>query len=738
MTQIDPKDFEFAIERIEDGFVFESFAQSSLAALNGWEFIPVGGSGDKGIDGYQHTFSKKGSERTIVQMSTEKDAVGKIRSSLEKLRRNKKECDRFIYVTNRKVNNSDNIIDEMYTAFQVHVSIHDLNWFTIRCNENQGVIAAYSVFVDRNLHQYSKPGYNVTVANLDKDSRLYVFLSQRLNYDRKNSTVDNLICDTLIMYALEGTDPDKDVFLTDAEIKKKIKSHVTFDSKLIEGKVSQRLVELAKKPRKIQFHPDKLGFCLPFETRFEIEQRNLGDERLYNEFYKQTEKTVKKYFDAEQIQVYKIEKLISKVLVDIFKKQGLEFSNFVVNQDSNAVVEQSLKEVIATSVEASSVKPSNWAVVKTALHLAIRDIVYHGTAEQRQFLKSLSNTYLMMFMLRWEPKLTTYFESMSSKLRIFVDNSIIIPALSEFFLPEGNRRHWNLLKGAKRAGIEMFINETLMDELVSHFRMVKNKYKKSFEGMEDFYVSDDSEFLFVDEILIRAYFYSKRKGKAKNFNDFINYFLDPSLKNAKADLITYIQDEFGIKYISNESWDIKVNADEKNKLVEVLKVKKKDEQKAINDSEMILAIYYLREKNNEASEGGIFGYSTWWLSKDTSTYRAVQEALDKDKYRVGCYIRPDFVYNYIALMPSSTEVNEAYDMIFPTMLGVNLSYHMPKEISKIVHEKVKAFHDQPPVRVRQILKTLGERLKSDPALLDKKALEHFFDEERAALQRLVN
>lgn len=60
---------------------------------------------------------------------------------------------------------------------------------------------------------------------------------------------------------------------------------------------------------------------------------------------------------------------------------------------------------------------------------------------------------------------------------------------------------------------------------------------------------------------------------------------------------------------------------------------------------------------------------------------------------------------------------------------------MPKEVSKIVHEKVKAFHDQPPVRVRQILKTLGERLKSDPSLKDRKALEHFFDEQRSLLQR---
>jgi hypothetical protein len=61
----------------------------------------------------------------------------------------------------------------------------------------------------------------------------------------------------------------------------------------------------------------------------------------------------------------------------------------------------------------------------------------------------------MMFLLQWEPKLSTYFETLASRLKVFVDNSIIIPALSEYYLDHGNRRHWNLLIGAKKAGIAM-------------------------------------------------------------------------------------------------------------------------------------------------------------------------------------------------------------------------------------------------------------------------------------------
>jgi len=166
--------------------------------------------------------------------------------------------------------------------------------------------------------------------------------------------------------------------------------------------------------------------------------------------------------------------------------------------------------------------------VKTALYLAIRDIVYNGTKEQQRFLKSLSNTYMMMFLLQWEPKLSTFFQTLASQLKVFVDNSIIVPALSEYYLETGNRRHWNLLLGAKKAGISMFINETLLDELVSHFKMISHKYYNLFQQQEEFYLSDEYELLFIDEILIRSYFYAKRNGEVKNFDSFLDNFIDPT------------------------------------------------------------------------------------------------------------------------------------------------------------------------------------------------------------------
>ena len=467
--QIDKEAFEYAISKIDDGNIFETFGKDFLSAFLGYEFIPVGGIKDKGVDAFQHVFQRQGNEKIIFQLSTELEYENKILNTVIKLINNKISFSKLIYVTNRKVNNAEQLVDNILEKTNIHLNIFDIRWFSTNSNSSEKTIKAYQIFVDTYLHEYSKPGKYYIVANLAEDSRLFVFLGQQFESNREDLKLDDLLADTLILFGLEGTDPDKEVFKTENEIKESIKHYIKFDPQLLDSKISKRLHALTTKPRKIKFHSKANAYCLPYETRVEIGERNLKDELLFNNFYDQTHTTIKKYFRDIDVQVKDIEELITKVFNKIFYRQGLEFSNFVLHGDSRSVIEQNLNDVINSAVDESIVISKNKEKVKTALHLAIRDIVYNGTNEQRKFLKSLSNTYLMMFLLQWEPKLSTYFQTLASQLKIFVDNSIIIPALSERYLAQENRRHWNLLKGAKRAGISMFINETLLDELVGHF-----------------------------------------------------------------------------------------------------------------------------------------------------------------------------------------------------------------------------------------------------------------------------
>lgn len=115
---------------------------------------------------------------------------------------------------------------------------------------------------------------------------------------------------------------------------------------------------------------------------------------------------------------------------------------------------------------------------------------------------------------------------------------------------------------------------------------------------------------------------------------------------------------------------------------------------------------------------------TWWLSKDTLTQRAVNETF-KDKYKVSCYIRPDFLHNYICLAPSSAEVDAAYQHIFPTLLGVNISVHMPKDIVDVIHKQLREHKHKNHARLVSVLRVLTDKMKADPTARARKFVEHY-------------
>jgi hypothetical protein len=729
MSEIKIDAFRYTLSLIDDGWLFESFAQSFLSAVLSYEFIPVGGTKDKGIDGLGHVFYRKGYKKQIFQISTEKDHEGKIKRSIETLRTNDIKFDVFTYVTNRSIKNKDALIDKLFDAYSINVRIFDLAWFTANVNFSQGTRNAYFTYINSNLQEFNKPGKSFVVSNVDTDSRIFVFLRQQLESKAFDFKIDDLLADSLILFALEGTDPDTEIFKTKDEIKELIRIYVQFDPKLLDDTINRRLEELSKKPRKIKYHTENKNYCLPYETRMEITQRNLSDNEMQRLFYEQTAEIIKKYLKEKDASIKDLTKLIDEVIHKIFYQQGLEFSNFVLHGDSQKSVDKDLQETINLVVDESNVIEKNKEIVKTCLQIAIREIVYTGTPEQRRYLKSLSNTYMMMFLLQWNPQVALYFETMSSRLNVYVCTSILIPAFSEYYLDEQNKRHWNLLKAAQLVGIRLFITDAIVDELVSHFRMIKSRYDNLFAFTEAIYLSSDIETLYIDEVLIRAYFHAKSRGLSNSFDDFLNNFCDPSVWNVKEELIDYLQNQFGILYQSDASLKMNLPKDDLDKLSQkLMKQGKKHVKKAQTDAKTILAIYKLRERNNETSDSGIYGYRTWWLSKDTSTYRAVISVF-KNKYPVSCYMRPDFLYNHIALAPKKIEVDSMYKEIFPSLLGVNLSFHLPKEVTDYVQKVIAEHSAKDPARVKAIIRQLSEKLKSDPAYRDVNTVKLFLDEE---------
>lgn len=484
---------------------------------------------------------------------------------------------------------------------------------------------------------------------------------------------------------------------------------------------------LSTKHRKIKYHCDIDGYCLPYESRLEIQDKNLADACLHETFRTQSAAMLQKQFRNVGVSIKDCVTLMESAFNTIYYQQGLEFAAFVLKGENQDAFEKDLGDTISQVVDTSSVVEKNKEIVKSALMITIREIIYNGTHEQKVFLEKLSTTYLMLFLLQCDPKLGTFFNSLASKLKVYVCTSILIPAMSEYFLKPENRRHWNLLKGAHDSGVKLLINETILGELISHFQMILKKFEDFYKDDEDVYLNNEILILYIDEIMIRAYFYERMRGNIHNFNEFIENFVSRNLSNAETELTAWLHEEFGIEFVSNASLGISLNMEEKRSLFEALRKRKSAAPKAENDTKLILTIYAIREKNNEGGTNDIFGYRTWWLSKDTTTMKAVNEVFQY-KYRVSCYMRPDFLYNYISLAPRPGAIKKSYKAMFPSLLGVNISYHLPQDVINCVHSCMKEHRTKNKARRSALLQSLAEKLRTDPKCRTRVYVKHYLDE----------
>src|SRR5207249_2765841 len=113
------------------------------------------------------------------------------------------------FVTNQTVSDKDILIDQFADKYSKQVRIWDLDWFAVNVNQSVGTVQVYQSFIDTHLHEFHKPGRSYEVSNLIKDPRLFVFLRQQFDSNKRFLELDEILADTLILYCLEDTDPDK-------------------------------------------------------------------------------------------------------------------------------------------------------------------------------------------------------------------------------------------------------------------------------------------------------------------------------------------------------------------------------------------------------------------------------------------------------------------------------------------------------------------------------------------------
>jgi len=722
---------EIALEHT-NGADFERFFQAFYPALAGIDFVPLGGVHDGGADAFQGECvlgGKSGRPGTFYQATIQEDHRTKIRETVKRLRKFGRDPKSVRYFTSRTVSVIDKEEEELSAELDVAIEIRDRKWIVANINNSPQTVAAYQTYLEPCLAFLAEPGGATIIHNSPnvRARTMCVFLGQEIDYRRGRTDLLEAVTDSLILWALEGTDPDKGKLMTRGDMLAKIEGALPSAKHFIRGVLDHRLDVLASKGnpsgREIRWHRKENLFGLPYETRQIIESENTEDEFRKLEvldIYKR--RAGEMLPDGKPVLPDQVARIAHRALEFTFEKEGLELAEFLSgtrDEDYYVAISDQVDEAIAEA----GLTGSTAATAKEVALSVLRQAFYNSTESERVYYGKLSRTYTLMFTLRNEPKIVEYFKGMSSNFVLLVGADIIVRALSERYLAVEDQMQTNALRILREAGSTLLLTQTVVEEVHGHIAATDYEFKNWFMDLEPYV---DKEFArHSDKILIRAYFYARldpllgtRPAGWKSFiNQICSYDKLHQVGTSREQVKNYLVEKFGFEYVDNR--DLAELADEtevrelaeKIKKIKTMKSEESREILALNDARQILTVYGKRRALREDHRPNPYGYRTWWLTHETRVRQCTGElVLARGSQYI---IRPEFILNFVALSPTTAEVRNSYNTIFPTLLGVRLSNRMREEIFHDVMARAKAVRAVDEARAKTMMVEMSNLLKGD-------------------------
>jgi hypothetical protein len=722
---------EMALDRT-DGSSFERFAQSFFAALAGVNFVPLGGHHDGGAEAFTEpgVFDSKRPGH-FWQASTEKTLRRKIRLTVRRIREFGRDPNQLTYCTSIVVPNIDNEEDLLSDELNVRVKIRDQKFIISQINHSPQTVAAFNSYLAPHLAFLKEMG-GVTMLSHSNDlpaRSLCVFLGQEVERRRGNAELLETVTDSLILWALEGTDPDKEKFMTRAQILERITAALPAAKQFISGVLDTRLQALAAKDntygREVRWHRKEDLFCLPYETRTLIEAENTEDELLkasVSGVFRLRAAAILKD-DNEIALISKVVAICHRALEITFEKQGFEVAAFVLGNEEDEQIQYTIADHIDQALDEFNEIEDERGILKDAALFVLRGAFYKSEEPERLYLTKLSRTYTLLFVLKNEPRVVEYFRRMSGDFVLYIGSDLFIRALSEHNLADQDRMTWNMFKILQAAGAELILTEKTLEEIISHIRAADHEFKNHYAEMEQYI--DLILARHIDRILIRSYFYAKfdEEGRRQltSWGSFIGQFCTYQNLHSgagKESMRRYLCEEFGLVYETLETMLKNIDGEElealKEKIIDVRDKgrRQREETLCYNDALQVLRVYEKRRELGEGSKPNPFGYRTWWLTQETYVRKATPEIIRKHggaRYMM----RPEFVLNFIAIAPSAEEVRKSYGTIFPSLLGVKLSNRLRNDAFQTVITKIKEASKFGEARARSLASELSDQLKGD-------------------------
>ncbi|MBS1867680.1 MAG: hypothetical protein JSS69_17330 [Acidobacteria bacterium] len=466
---------------------------------------------------------------------------------------------------------------------------------------------------------------------------LFVFLQQELARRGSNADLINSVTDSLILWALEGTDPQKGIVLSRDLILQKIEAILPTARSFVRGNLNHRLDKLSSKNgemgREIQFHSKLNGFCLPYATRQLVEVENAEDAVLKD--------IVSGIFEANAEQVLGelspdlvalVVQICHRVVEKAFYSQGLEVAAFISDGGASADNQFTLADCVDEALDETPGVGANSASVKAAALSVLRKAFYESTPQERTYFQKLSRTFALFFSLRADSRVLEYFKSMSTKFVLYVGADLIVRSLSERYLREEDRVTTILLEMLQKSGATLILSQKAFEEIYSHVCATDHEFRHWYESIEPSVSVDFARH--CSKILIRSYFYARLRPPEgvqppSSWSAYLNQFVTRANLHTTAggdEFLRYLCERYRLQFEPTEVILAGVEQGQLDGLAEMLREVKPEKNKievlAYNDALQILRVYAKRREIKDSSGNNAYGFRVWWLTHESHVMKA--------------------------------------------------------------------------------------------------------------------
>lgn len=397
--RVHPDLVKIALDKVE-GFQFERFVHDFYSTLVGASFVPLGGLHDGGADGFdsEAVCEEIGAPMAFYQVSIQEDYRAKIRRTVSRLREVRRDPRTLVYITSRTVSLPDAEERSLSRDLDVAIQIRDAKYITAHINDSAGTTAAFNHHLRHLtdfLHAIGASSIITPSAHV-RSPAVYVFLEQELARRRGDTSLLEAVTDSLILWALEGTDPDTGLMMSREDVLDRICREIPAVRQVVKGRVGSRLEWLSDKRypggRQVRWHKKLNQFCLPYETRQRIEDENRADEAMRLDvlasFYSRIREDTARHLDDPAARA--AAELTLRSLQTAFEREGLAFASFLETRDNTEYA--TMTDAIAAALAERNVGGREKYLLADAVFATVRCVLYDSVDVERAYLAKLSRT----------------------------------------------------------------------------------------------------------------------------------------------------------------------------------------------------------------------------------------------------------------------------------------------------------------------------------------------------------